>query len=103
MTAYKPRIADNQLKKMLRRIGAVLIQGPKWCGKTTTAEQMAASCIYLDNPEKQKMYRQTAELNIGALLQGETPRLMDEWQLSQNFGMPFVMKWIIVKLRDSFF
>ena len=41
MTAYKPRIADNQLKKMLRRIGAVLIQGPKWCGKTTTAEQMA--------------------------------------------------------------
>ena len=81
MTAYKPRIADNQLKRMLRRIGAVLIQGPKWCGKTTTAEQMAASCIYLDNPEKQKMYRQTAELNIGALLQGETPRLMDEWQL----------------------
>lgn len=66
---------------MLRRIGAVLVQGPKWCGKTTTAEQQAASIIYLDDPSKQNMYRQTAELNIGALLQGEVPRLMDEWQL----------------------
>lgn len=66
---------------MLQRIGAVLVQGPKWCGKTTTAEQQAASIVYLDDPSKQKMYRQTAELNIGALLHGETPRLMDEWQL----------------------
>lgn len=57
------------------------MQGPKWCGKTTTAEQQAASIVYLDDPSKQKMYRQTAELNIGALLHGETPRLMDEWQL----------------------
>ncbi|MBP5614398.1 MAG: ATP-binding protein [Bacteroidales bacterium] len=81
MSVYRPRIADLQLKKMIRRIGAVLIQGPKWCGKTTTAEQIAASKIYLDDPEKQKLYRQTAELNIGALLQGGTPRLMDEWQL----------------------
>lgn len=81
MRKYRPRIADNQLKDMLRRIGAVLVQGPKWCGKTTTAEQQAASIVYLDDPSKQKMYRQTAELNIGALLHGETPRLMDEWQL----------------------
>ena len=81
MRKYRPRIADNQLKDMLRRIGAVLVQGPKWCGKTTTAEQQAASTVYLDDPSKQKMYRQTAELNVGALLHGETPRLMDEWQL----------------------
>ena len=81
MSVYRPRIADIQLKKMIRRIGAVLIQGPKWCGKTTTAEQISASKIYLDDPEKQKLYRQTAELNIVALLQGDTPRLMDEWQL----------------------
>ena len=78
---YSPRIVDSQLEKMLRRIGAVLVQGPKWCGKTTTVEQQAASVIYLDEPGKQKMYRQTAELNIGALMQGDTPRLMDEWQL----------------------
>ena len=81
MNGYRPRIADIQLNKMLRRIGAVLIQGPKWCGKTTTAEQIAASKIYLDDPEKQKNYHQTAELNIRALLQGDTPRLMDEWQM----------------------
>lgn len=81
MIHYRPRIVDNQLERMLRRIGAVLVQGPKWCGKTTTAEQKAASIIYIDDPSKQKMFRQTAELNIRALLQGETPRLMDEWQL----------------------
>jgi predicted AAA+ superfamily ATPase len=81
MSKYRPRVVDNQLEKMVRRIGAVLVQGPKWCGKTTTAEQKAASVIYLDDPSKQKMYRQAAELNIANLLQGDTPRLMDEWQL----------------------
>lgn len=81
MKVYRPRIVDNQLEKMIGRIGAVLVQGPKWCGKTTTAEQHAASVIFLDDPSKQKMYRQTVELNIGALMQGDTPRLMDEWQL----------------------
>lgn len=78
---YRPRIVDNQLERMLRRIGAVLIQGPKWCGKTTTAEQKASSIIYLDDPSRKKMYAQAAELNIQMLLQGDTPRLMDEWQL----------------------
>ena len=81
MSKYCPRVVDNKLEKMLRRIGAVLVQGPKWCGKTTTAEQKAASVIYIDDPSKQKIYRQAAELNIGTLLQGDTPRLMDEWQL----------------------
>ena len=81
MSKYRPRVADTQLEKMLRRIGAVLVQGPKWCGKTTTAEQKAASVIYIDDPSKQKTYRQAAEINIGTLLQGDTPRLMDEWQL----------------------
>ncbi len=81
MKKYRPRIVDNQLEKMLKRIGAVLIQGPKWCGKTTTAEKIAGSVIYLDDPSKQKMYRQAAELNIASLMQGATPRLMDEWQL----------------------
>lgn len=81
MKSYKPRIADVQLTNALRRIGAVLVQGPKWCGKTTTAEQASSSVIYLDDPEKQSLYNQTAEINIRALLQGETPRLLDEWQL----------------------
>lgn len=81
MNQYRPRIVDNQLERMLRRIGAVLVQGPKWCGKTTTAEQKAASVIYMDDPSRKKMYLQTAELNIKMLLQGDAPRLMDEWQL----------------------
>ena len=81
MAKYRSRIVDNQLDGMLHRIGAVLIQGPKWCGKTTTAEQKASSVIYLDDPTNQKTYQQVAEINIKNLLQGDTPRLMDEWQL----------------------
>lgn len=54
MSVYRPRIVDNQLEMMPMGIGAVLVQGPKWCGKTTMAEQKAASIIYLDNPSKQK-------------------------------------------------
>ena len=50
MKAYKPRVADQELKRKLAGIGAVLIEGPKWCGKTTTAEQQAATIIYMDEP-----------------------------------------------------
>ena len=79
---YKPRIADEMLRKKLRRIGAVLVQGPKWCGKTTTSEQIAKSIIYIADPSKQKAYLNMAELNASMLLTGETPRLIDEWQLA---------------------
>ena len=79
---YKPRIADETLQKMLQRIGAVLVQGPKWCGKTTTSEQVAKSVLYMADPSKQKAYLQTAEVNTSMLLVGETPRLIDEWQLA---------------------
>jgi hypothetical protein len=79
---YKPRIADEMLRKKLRRIGAVLVQGPKWCGKTTTSEQVAKSIIYIADPSKQKAYLNMAELNASMLLTGETPRLIDEWQLA---------------------
>ena len=51
MKAYKPRIADKILQKKLAGKGAVLIEGPKWCGKTTTAEQIAQSVLYMDDPE----------------------------------------------------
>lgn len=80
MKAYKKRIADELLKRKLRAKGAVLVQGPKWCGKTTTAEQIAASSIYMDEPEKKVQYRHLAEVNISQLLSGDAPRLIDEWQ-----------------------
>lgn len=78
--AYRERIADRMLRDMLEAMGAVLIEGPKACGKTTTAEQQARSVIYIDEPGKLKQYRQMAETNIEWLLRGETPRLIDEWQ-----------------------
>jgi len=79
---YKKRIADGLLQRRLRGKGAVLIQGAKWCGKTTTAEQMAGSVIYMDDPQRKAMYLQLAEINIKRLLDGDTPHLIDEWQLA---------------------
>lgn len=82
MKTYKKRIADDILKRKLEGKGAVLIEGPKWCGKTTTAEQVAASVLYMDDPEKKAQNITMAELSPKRLLAGETPRLIDEWQLA---------------------
>ena len=82
MRKYRKRIADDILKRKLEGKGAVLIEGPKWCGKTTTAEQVAASILYMDDPEKKEQNISMSELNPRRLLKGETPRLIDEWQLA---------------------
>lgn len=82
MKNYKARIADEILKKRLRGKGAVLIEGPKWCGKTTTAEQIAGSILYMTDPEKERQNLTMAEINPKRLLKGEVPRLIDEWQIA---------------------
>ena len=82
MKNYRKRIADDILKRKLEGKGAVLIEGPKWCGKTTTAEQLAASILYMDDPEKKEQNITMSELNPQRLLEGKTPRLIDEWQLA---------------------
>lgn len=82
MKEYRKRIADDILTRKLEGKGAVLIEGPKWCGKTTTAEQIAASILYMDDPEKKEQNISMSELNPKRLLKGETPRLIDEWQLA---------------------
>ncbi len=82
MRIYKKRIADDILKRKLEGKGAVLIEGPKWCGKTTTAEQVAASILYMDDPEKKEQNVTMSEVSPKRLLKGETPRLIDEWQLA---------------------
>jgi len=82
MKIYKKRIADILLARKLEGKGAVLVEGAKWCGKTTTAEQMSKSILYMSDPEKKAQYLEMAEINPGALLAGETPRLLDEWQLA---------------------
>lgn len=82
MRTYKSRIADDLLRARLRRKGAVLIEGPKWCGKTTTAEQHAASILYMADPQKRKQNLQAAKMNVGNILNGVVPRLIDEWQIA---------------------
>ena len=77
---YKHRIADELLKRKLEGMGAVLIEGPKWCGKTTTAEQQAKSIVYMDDAEGGTNWQQLAAINPKGVLTGETPRLIDEWQ-----------------------
>ena len=82
MKIYRNRIADAILKRKLEGKGAVLIEGPKWCGKTTTAEQIASSVLYMDDPEKKEQNMAMSEMNPKRLLQGKAPRLIDEWQLA---------------------
>lgn len=80
MKNYKHRIADNLLSRKLLGKGAVLIEGPKWCGKTTTAKQLSKSFLDLGNPAVLKQSTQIIDLKPSALLEGDTPRLIDEWQ-----------------------
>ena len=82
MKEYRKRIVDEILARKLEGKGAVLIEGPKWCGKTTTAEQVASSVLYMDDPEKKEQNIAMSELNPKRLLKGETPRLIDEWQIA---------------------
>lgn len=82
MKKYRNRIADDILKRKLKGKGAVLIEGPKWCGKTTTAEQFAASILYMDDPQRKDQNISMSELNPKRLLNGDAPRLIDEWQLA---------------------
>ena len=77
---YLSRIADSELALRLEAFGAVQIKGPKWCGKTTTAEQQAKSFIKLQDPDKREGYLATARTKPSILLKGDTPRLIDEWQ-----------------------
>ena len=79
---YKKRIADDIIAKKLKGKGAVLIEGPKWCGKTTTAEQLANSVLYMSEPDKLNQNIAMVELSPSLLLKGETPRLIDEWQIA---------------------
>ncbi len=84
MDGYKARIADRLLKRKLEGMGAVLIEGPKWCGKTTTAEQVAGSILYMNDPKRRHTNIQLASMNPELLLSGAVPRLIDEWQLAPS-------------------
>ena len=89
---YRPRVADGVLKEILSCKGAVLVEGPKWCGKTTTAEQVAASVLYMDEPGKKDSNISLAKLNPNRLLRGASPLLIDEWQLAPSL-------WDVVRFK----
>ena len=78
---YISRIVDSNLSFYLETFGAVLLRGPKWCGKTTTAEQHARSIIKMQDKNKSKDYLLAAQTDISLILNGEQPRLIDEWQV----------------------
>ncbi|RAX24568.1 MULTISPECIES: ATP-binding protein [unclassified Actinomyces] len=79
---YLPRLADDLLGEALAISGAVQVRGPKWCGKTATSLQQAGSVIYLQDPDRSRSYLALADAKPSALLEGETPRLIDEWQMA---------------------
>lgn len=80
MSAYRHRVADELLRDNLEASGLVLIEGTKWCGKTTTAEQQAGSVVYMNDPEHSSTYMSLAQNSPKILLKGAVPRLIDEWQ-----------------------
>ncbi len=82
MKEYKSRMVDEILKDKLEAKSAVLIEGPKWCGKTTTALQVTKSVIRIDEPGKMNENIQLSQIDPSLLLQGATPRLIDEWQIA---------------------
>jgi hypothetical protein len=85
MSDYKKRIAELNLADQLEAMGAVLIEGPKYCGKTTMAFQQAGSVLLMSDPDNKEQNLALARTNIRKLLEGETPRLIDEWQLVPQF------------------
>lgn len=82
MSEYRPRIADQLLAESLEALGAVLVQGTKWCGKTTTSVHHANSVLYMDDPTQKAQNLALAQTNIKQLLAGATPRVIDEWELA---------------------
>ena len=77
---YKSRVYDDILAKMMGTIGAVLIEGPKWCGKTATGMNVANSVIFFQDPDRKEHYQTVMSVKPSLLLQGESPLLLDEWQ-----------------------
>lgn len=85
MKEYKKRIADQMLTDQLESSGAVLVEGPKYCGKTTLAKQQAGSILSMADPDTLSQNLALARTNISRLLVGATPRLIDEWQIAPQF------------------
>lgn len=84
MKKYLPRVSDEIIQKYLKSQGAILIEGPKWCGKTTSAKQFSKSSVLFSDPSAKDYLKSLLSLDYKSLLNGETPRLFDEWQVAPN-------------------
>ena len=84
MKEYMARVSDKLLLDHLESKGAVLVEGAKWCGKTTSAKHLSKSVIEMDRPDMTEQYQRMAKLRPSALLEGEVPHLIDEWQLAPS-------------------
>lgn len=82
MDTYRKRIVDEILELKLSSSAAVLVEGPKWCGKTTTCLQMAKSAVFMDEPTKREQNIELASIAPAKILSGAFPRLVDEWQIA---------------------
>lgn len=111
---YLPRFIDKTLDFYLETFGAVLLEGPKWCGKTTTASIHAKSILKMQDPDQSKNYMKIADVNPSLLLEGDNPRLIDEWQMApvlwdavrseiDNRGIPgqYILTGSVTPPRDS--
>lgn len=87
---YIAQLTDKLLRDNLETFGAVLVEGPKWCGKSTSAARAAKSELYIADPTGGYRNKRLAELDVTSALAGERPRLIDEWQEVPPYGMPFV-------------
>ncbi|MDR3282535.1 MAG: AAA family ATPase [Candidatus Methanoplasma sp.] len=79
---YLKRVIDPYLKDYLMSSSAVLIEGPKWCGKTRTAKELSASAVFMQDPDSRSSYLKMADARPSLLLEGKVPRLIDEWQIA---------------------
>ena len=82
---YRKRLADELIELQLEAAGVVLVERAKWCGKTTTAMRHSQTMVFMNDPRKAEIYTQLAKSSIGMLLKGETPVLIDEWQVAPQF------------------
>ena len=80
MNKYLPRVVDKEIEELLKIMGAILIEGPKWCGKSTTGEQHAKEILRFQDPDRQKEYEEIKDIRPSFFLEGKKPLMFDEWQ-----------------------
>jgi len=96
MFEYIPRLVEKTIEKQLKAMGGIVVEGPKWCGKSTTAKRFAKTVVELQKPQILKRYRAFAETSEENLLAGEKPLMFDEWQ-----KIPDIWDYVRASIDDA--